>query len=84
MRTVLLMNAEMNSARPDDIKIVADWGLVFLNLDDIPPEMYDEGYHVMLEGPDESFKKWLSKYDNFWVGKGPPMLQEFVVNHIKE
>lgn len=84
MRTVLLMSPEMNSTRPDDIQILADWGEVSLHVDNLPEGMYNEGCHCILEGPDESFKKWLSQYYGFWVGKGSPMLQEFVVHHIEE
>jgi len=77
------MSPEMNSTRPDDVNIVADWGFLELHVDpDLPKEMYVEGNHCMLEGSEESFKKWLGQYKGIWVGKGSPMMQEFEVRHI--
>jgi hypothetical protein len=80
---VLLATPEMLSTRPDDVKIVHDWGDLTIHIEPKPEEeIYDNGYHVAIEGPTESIKDWLRPYKNIWIGVGSPIMQEFEVRHI--
>jgi hypothetical protein len=69
---------------PDDIRVIQDFGEVSLfREEDHPPEMYFNGRHMAVEGTEEAVKNWLRPFDGVWLGKGPPIFQQFEIVHVK-
>lgn len=67
---------------PEDITTVHDFGRTQIIRDDRRPGA--AGKSMVLEGPEDSFKKWLKPFDYFWVGQGNPIEERFRVVHIKD
>lgn len=42
------------------------------------------GDHVIVHGEEEIINQWLESFGSFWVGEGPPLLQQFVKYVVKQ
>ena len=67
---------------PAAIKVLADFGDIFLHTDEAAFATVG-GKHMVVEGPSKAISAWLAPFDGVWVGKGQPAQQEFEVLHIK-
>ncbi len=79
MKVHLLLEGRLGPI-PAGIQTLHRWNNVeiFVN-----PSKFIDGDSVILEGSEESFVKWLKPFDHVWLGEGSPMLERFVVGHIK-
>ena len=76
----MLLTAEVGPTKPDDVKIVQNYGDLVVHFGD----RIERGLHIVVEGKRESIAKWLGKYDYFIKGSGIPMFEQFTVCHISE
>lgn len=77
----LLVSKEMQPL-PHNITVVENYGNLDLMSDGTPPEIYHSGDHMVVEGDEEAIRSWLSPFDGFWLGDGPPVFQQFKIVHI--
>jgi hypothetical protein len=82
MHLALLVERKMEPV-PADIKVVNSWGFVSVQTGEGLKGPFVAGDHMALEGEPEAFQKWLRPFDGVWVGQGSPIMQSFVVKHIK-
>lgn len=83
MQVVLLLEDRLGVV-PPAIKTIQDWGPVTIRIkgEHVAGGERVTGNHVMLEGDQGEFEKWLAPFDVFWVGVGSPIIQQFEACHI--
>ena len=80
MQLVLLLTDELKQSKPESVKITENYGSVHVRFDNYLSMVGD---HCILEGNQEDVVKWLAPFNGVAVGKGPVMLQEFDIVHIR-
>ncbi len=78
MQLHLLLSNEQQSIKPDEVKIINDFGRLTIIIDGgQPTENYETGLHCFVEGDEEIIFNWLSEFNYFWKGDGNPMMESF-------
>jgi hypothetical protein len=77
---------------PDDVEIASDYGFITVRakytgqpgMQQVPVSGtgFVHGQHVIVRGEEEALKTWLKPFD-VWVGRGPPILEQFDIMHIE-
>lgn len=71
----ILASMNQYNTRPENVKLVQDWGHVGICYVENGAEKQFYGMHIAIEGDKHEIASWLG--DSFWLGKGSPFLQEF-------
>lgn len=81
MQLCILLKESMKPV-PPDIEITFDAGGVMVRQEDTGKIVC--GDHVIITGPAESVKSYLTQFDTVWFGYGNMMLQQFKLLHMKD
>lgn len=81
MQLCILLREDMNPV-PPEIEITFDAGGVVVRQEDTGKLVC--GDHVIITGPAESVKSYLTQFETVWFGVGCMMLQQFKLVHMKD
>lgn len=77
MQIDLLLTTEMQLQLPENIQIIANFGIVEVMF---PESRYIEvGTHCIIEGEQEDIQEYFHKFEYMIIGNGFPMSQEFTM-----
>jgi len=78
IRQHLLITDNMMKHKPNNIKIIMEWGKLRIVIgDDVNDNAV--GLHCFTDGPKQSYLDWFDKCSEFIVGSGSPQMEEFKI-----